>query len=337
MRGIAEVAKRAGVSKSTASRALTGRGYVSDETKKRVEKAAADLAYVPSTPAVSLATGRTQTIGVIVPHLTHWYFGEVVDGIQSALNSRNLDCALFSAKPESNDRKRMFETYLGRRRFDGLIAVGIEPSANELERIASLGRPLVTIGSYDAGTCAVSIDDYDTALRATQHVLGLGHEEVLFLGGTASTGNDSYGDERRIAGYRAAMTTAGFGDRARHVPCDVNMPAGYAAAVDLLSARKTRPTAIVAVSDEVAIGAIIAARRQGIGVPNDLSVIGIDDHANAEMFSLTTLRQNPHEQGEKAVSLLIEMIESPHTVPSRVWAPSTLIIRSSTAAYGVAV
>lgn len=337
MSGISDVARRAGVSKSTASRALSGRGYVSPATQKRVRDAAESLGYVPSTSAVSLATGRTQTIGVIVPHVTHWYFGEVIDGIQRALISQNLDCALFSAEPGSLDRARMFDTYLGRRRFDGLITVGIEPSAHEVERIAALGKPLVTIGSYDAGTSAVSIDDFDTARRATEHLLSLGHTDITFLGGDAEGVGQSYGDERRLAGYRAAMNDpassdpAGAAPRIRHVPCAVDMPSGYAAAVDFLSSVRERPTAIVAVCDDVAIGAIIAARRQGVGVPNDLSVIGIDDHAHAEMFSLTTLRQSPHEQGERAVELLTAHIADPELAAQREWAPATLIIRSSTA------
>lgn len=332
MSGIADVARRAGVSKSTASRALTGSGYVSAETRQRVRAAADALGYVPSTHAVSLATGKTRTIGVIVPHVTRWYFGEVVDGIQSALIWHDLDCALFSAEPGSAHRQRMFDTYLGRRRFDGLITVGIEPSARELERIAALGKPLVTIGSYDAGTSAVSIDDFDAAHRATEHLIGLGHTNIAFVGGAPENHEHSFGDTRRILGYRAAMAKSGLAEHARHVPCDVDMPDGYATAVDFLSSSRVRPTAIVAVCDEVAIGVIIAARRQGVGVPNDLSVIGIDDHAHAEMFSLTTLHQNPREQGETAVELLNRLIAEPSSPPERVWAPATMIIRNSTAA-----
>ncbi len=331
MSGIAEVARRAGVSKSTASRALTGSGYVSTATRQRVRDAADALGYVPSTHAVSLATGKTQTIGVIVPHVTRWYFGEIVDGIQNALIARDLDCALFSAQPGSAHRQRMFDTYLGRRRFDGLITVGVEPSTRELERITTIGKPLVTIGSYDAGTSAVSIDDFEAAQRATEHLIGLGHTQIAFLGGARDDSDHSYGDTRRLLGYRTAMAMAGLAEFAEHIPCDVDMPDGYAVAVDFLSSSRARTTAIVAVCDEVAIGAVIAARRQGLGVPNDLSVIGIDDHAHAEMFSLTTLRQNPREQGETAVELLTRLIADPTSPPERVWAPATMVIRNSTA------
>lgn len=332
MSGIAEVARRAGVSKSTASRALSGRGYVSPATQERVQEAANALGYVPSTNAVSLATGRTQTIGVIVPHANHWFFGEVLEGIQRALMERGFDLALYSAQPGTLERSHVFETYLGRSRFDGLITVGIEPDQQELERIAALGKPFVSIGSYDIGNSAVSIDDAASARIATEHLLALGHTDIVFLGGEANKAWPSFGDAHRVTGYASAMRAAGLESTIRLAPCAVSMPAGYDAAVDLLSDARTRPTAIVAVADEVAIGSIIAARRMGISVPAQLSVVGIDDHENAEMFALTTLRQSPREQAALAVELLEEHIDSPDAPPRRIWAPTRFVIRNSTAA-----
>jgi DNA-binding LacI/PurR family transcriptional regulator len=125
--GIAEVARLAGVSKSTASRALGGTGYVSEDTRRRVVDAAATIGYVPSTSAVSLATGRTQNIGVVMPYVNRWFFAEVLEGIQQALLERGLDLTLYDAKPGTAGRNRIFEDFLARKRFDGLIAVGLEP------------------------------------------------------------------------------------------------------------------------------------------------------------------------------------------------------------------
>lgn len=331
MSGIADVARRAGVSKSTASRALSGRGYVSSATQKRVRAAADALGYVPSTNAVSLATGRTQTVGVIVPHTTHWYFGEILEGVQHSLMDRNFDLALYAALPGSLERAHVFETYLGRSRFDGLITVGIEPDEHELERIAALAKPFVSIGSYDLGNSAVSIDDSATARLATEHLIGLGHRDIAFLGGATDHTWPSFGDARRLAGYREAMSAAGLTEFIRHVPAPVTMPGGYDVAVDLLSDSRRRPTGIVAVADEVAIGAIIAARRMGIPVPTHLSVVGIDDHENAEMFALTTLRQSPREQAILAVELLHRHMLDAAATHERVWAPTRFIIRNSTA------
>src|SRR3954471_24920104 len=125
MAGIADVARLAGVSKSTASRALTGSGYVSEETRPRVQSAAGTLDYVASNSAVSLATGRTNTVGVVMPYLNRWFFAEVLEGIQESLLQNGLDLTLYDAEPGSAGRVRIFEDFLARKRFDGLIAVGL--------------------------------------------------------------------------------------------------------------------------------------------------------------------------------------------------------------------
>ncbi|MFK4805649.1 LacI family DNA-binding transcriptional regulator [Microbacterium sp. ZW CA_36] len=332
MAGIADVARAAGVSKSTASRALTGAGYVSAATRARVRDAAAALGYVPTTSAVSLVTGRTQTVGVVMPSLDRWFFAQVLEGIQDALRERRYDLALYGAPPESAARREMFEHFLARKRFDGIIAVGIEPSARELERLVAFGKPVVAVGGYDVGTNAVSIDDEAAARIATEHLIGLGHREIVFLGGDPDGRRTSFADGRRLHGYRRAMRDAGLEASSRHVHSEVALPGGYSAAVELLGDRRTRPTAIVGVCDEVAVGAIIAARRLGIRVPERLSVVGIDDHAYAEMFSLTTLQQRPHQQGRAAVQLLMWQLDDPEAPMNRLYESSPLVVRNSTAA-----
>ena len=331
MSGIADVARMAGVSKSTASRALTGSGYVSESTRRRVVDAATTLGYVASTSAVSLATGRTQNVGVLMPYLTQWFYAEVLEGIQEALLSRDLDLTLYVARPGTSGRERIFEHFLTRRRFDGLIVVGLEPADHELQRLVSLGRPLVSIvGPGEDGTSLIEIDDAHAARRATDHLIALGHRHIAFLGG----GDDdlrAHVDQRRLQGYRDSMTAAGLAAEIRHVPSPPSMPGGYAAAVDLLGDSMSRPTAVIGTCDEAAIGAIIAARRLGIRVPTDLSVIGIDDHENAEMFGLTTLKQVPWEQGAAAVELLLSRMQSADTPHTAVRLRARLVMRRSTA------
>jgi DNA-binding LacI/PurR family transcriptional regulator len=128
------------------------------------------------------------------------------------------------------------------------------------------------------------------------------------------------------------MTDAGLAGDIAHIHSPVTLPGGYAAAVDMLGDARTRPTAVVAVCDEVAIGAIIAARRLGVQVPSDLSVIGIDDHEFADMFALTTLRQSPREQGRVAVELLLAHLDDPSQATRTVRMQAQLIVRNSTAA-----
>lgn len=328
MSGIAEVARLAGVSKSTASRALTGAGYVSADTRRRVAEAAASLGYVPSTSAVSLATGRMRTVGVVMPYVTRWFFAEVLEGIQQALLDDGLDLTLYEARPGTDGRRRVFEDFLARKRFDGLVVVGLEPDDDELPRLTALGRPVVSVVGAAGTAGVVAMDDLHATRRATEHLVGLGHRAIAFLGGAET--HWAYVDRMRLRGYEAAMTEAGLGGMIVHVPSAVTLPGGYEAAVDLLGDARTRPTALVATCDEVAIGAMIAARRLGIAVPGDLSVVGIDDHEYAEMFALTTLRQVPREQGRLAVELLQDAIENADQPPQQRVLQARLVVRSST-------
>jgi len=330
MVGIADVAARAGVSKATASRALSGTGYVSERTRGRVRAAASELGYVPSTSAVSLATGRTNNIGVVMPSLNRWFFAEALEGIQESLLERGLDLTLYDARPGSDARTRIFEDFLGRKRFDGLIAVGLDPDHNELERLVTIGRPIVRVVGSGDSIGHVGIDDDDVSRRAAEHLIGLGHRDIAFLGGQPDR-HWAEVDRRRYHGYCASMGDAGLGEHVRHIESAVTIPGGYAAAVDALGSRRGRPTAIVAACDEVAIGAIIAARRLGVQVPGDLSVIGIDDHELAAMFSLTTLQQLPREQGRRAVELLLDALAEPSRPRAPVDMKARLIVRNSTA------
>lgn len=330
MSGIADVAKRAGVSKATASRALSGSGYVSSSTKDRVLQAARELGYVPSTSAVSLATGRTNNIGVIMPYTNRWFFAEVLEGIQAALLERGLDLTLYNAEPGTEGRRRIFEDFLARKRFDGLIAVGLEPEDHEIEKLIAIGRPIVGVVSAGPDAGVVALDERDAARRATEHLLALDHRSIAFVGGG---GNHFVSvDRARLDGYRAAMADADLAHEIRHVTSEDSLPGGYAAAVDILADSRTRPTAIVASCDEVAAGTIIASRRLGIHVPAHLSVVGIDDHEYAEMFSLTTLRQVPREQGARAVEMIMKQITEPGLEPERVLLHARMVMRSSTSA-----
>lgn len=331
MSTIADVAREAGVSKATASRALTGSAQVSATTRQRVTDVAMRLGYVPSTSAVSLATGRTRNVGVILPHVNRWFFAEVLEGIQSALLDRGFDLTLYDATPGSAGRERVFTDFLARKRFDGLIAVGLEPAVSELQALLSLGRPVVSVIGTEESTSLVTLDDGHAAALATSHLVDLGHRRIAFLGGTSAS-HWPHVESARYEGYERVMRESGLGEYVTRTPAELSMPAGYEAAVDLLSDSSQRPTAVVGACDEVAIGAIIAARRLGILVPSDLSVVGIDDHVNAEMFALTTLRQIPREQGETAVDLLMRHLDDPALEPVTVAIRPRLVVRNSTAA-----
>lgn len=331
MSGIADVARIAGVSKSTASRALTGGGYVSESTRQRVIDAARVIGYVASPNAASLVTGRTKNVGVIIPFVNRWYFGEVLEGIEDALLACDYDLTLYNVRPGTTSRARIFDHFLARKRFDGIITIGIEPSEDELERLVALDRPVVSLGSQLPGFGSVTIDDVAVSRLATEHLIGLGHRRIVHVGGERTDDLTSSVHGRRLSGYIDAMENAGLSEHILYVPSDMSVPGGYAAGVQVIADSRTRPTAISAASDEVAVGTIVAARRTGVGVPSDLSVVGVDGHEYAEMFSLTTVEQSPREQGTAIVELLMGALAGAAT-DSRVVLHSTrLVVRSSTA------
>ncbi len=333
MSAIADVARLAGVAKATASRALSGRGYVSEETRLKVVAAAREIGYVASPNAASLVTGRTKSIGVIIPFISRWFFSEVLESMEEALLAEGYDMTLYNLPAASPERDSVFEYFLARKRFDGVISVGVALSEGEVDHLHRLGRPLVGIGGPIRGVPTIAIDDVAAARLATEHLLSLGHRDILHIGGNQADEMDFKVHSQRLTGFYAAMHDAGCRTDGAFYPCEFTMPGGYQVGLSVFADPRTRPTAIFAASDEIAIGLIVAARELGIQVPADLSVIGIDGHPYADMFRLTTLEQHPRRQGRLAVAtLLVELAtpalreESDHLTVL----PTNLVFRSST-------
>lgn len=331
---LADVARIAGVSKSTASRALSGRGYVSTETRRRVETAAAELGYVVSSTAASLVTGRTRNVGVVIPYINRWYFAEVLEGIEKALIRSGYDLTLYRLSMDTELRRRVFDYFLVRKRVDAVIAVAIALSTHEVQMLQALGKPLAGIGGRIAGIPSLSIDDVETARLATEHLISLGHTRIMHVGGDQSEQMDFRVHSSRYDGFKRAVADAGLTLDDDFREAEFSVPGGYQVGLSLLGDPRQRPTAIFAGCDEIAIGIMIAARQLGISVPQDLSIIGIDNHPMAEMFGLTTLAQQPGSQGDRAVEFLIHQIENldAPTPDEHVVLPTRLIVRQSTAA-----
>ena len=331
---IADVARAAGVSKATASRALSGRGYVASDTRERVVEAAARMGFVVSTNAASLVTGQTHNVGVLIPTLNRWFFTEVLEGIESALIAAGYDLTLYRLSADASQRQRVFDYFLVRKRVDAVIAVGIALTATEVDLLKSLGKPIVGIGGEIEGISTLCVDDVAAARLATEHLIDLGHRQLMHLGGDRDEQLDFRVHAQRLAGFREALASSGLTIDNDFRATGYTIPDGYSVGLSVLADEATRPTAIVAGCDEIAIGVIVAARELGISVPGELSVIGIDDHHLAEMFRLTTIRQLPAEQGSLAVGILMEeLAESRATgqiAPQFV--PVNLVVRESTTA-----
>ena len=159
MAGIEEVAKLAGVSTATVSRALSGRGHVSPASKAKVDEAAARLGYVVSSNASSLASGRTRNIGVVIPFLNRWFFSSVLEGAQQSLLRSGYDLTLYNLSGDGQERSSVFEHFLLRQRVDAVIAVSLELTEPEVARLHELGKPLVGVGGPIPGVRTLTIDD----------------------------------------------------------------------------------------------------------------------------------------------------------------------------------
>ncbi|SDR92261.1 LacI family DNA-binding transcriptional regulator [Microterricola viridarii] len=334
MAGIEEVAKLAGVSTATVSRALSGNGSVSEPTKLKVELAADALGYVVSSNASSLASGRTRNIGVVVPFLNRWFFSTVLEGAQQALLRDGYDVTLYNLAGNGSERQSVFEHFLLRQRVDAVIAISLELTGDEVARLHRLKKPLVGVGGPIPGVRTLAVDDAAVARLATEHLIALGHRRIGHIGGVLELDVDFHLPSSRRVGYESALVDAGLPvDPALFRPADFTIQGGYQAAKQLLGSPHGRPSAIYAASDEMAIGAILAAKDLGLSVPRDVSIIGIDDHDLADFFGLSTVAQYPRAQGEKAVQMLMEELhpERNYPVQPSVALPFDLVVRSSTA------
>lgn len=330
MTSIKDVAREVSLSTATVSRALRGLRGVSDDNRLKVSEAAQRLGYVPSPSAVGLASGQTRTVAVIVPHVTRWFFGEVVQGAEEVLRTAGYDLLLYNLAGEPAARHRVFQTGLLSKRVDAVLVIGLRPTADEQRRLAGLGRPVAVVGAVASDLFSVSIDDVHAARLATEHLADLGHRRIAYVGGSLDS-LDYVAPSARLAGYRAVLGERGLPlEDALEDVGGFSVAGGGEAARRLLS-RPDRPTAIFAASDEMAIGVLRAARELGLSVPADLSVVGIDDYELASFFDLTTVAQPVREQGRRgAERVLAELTGSP--APDSEVLPVQLLVRSSTAA-----
>jgi DNA-binding LacI/PurR family transcriptional regulator len=332
MSTISDVAKAAGVSVATVSRALRGLDRVNPDTRAKVLEVAEQLQYVASPSAASLATGRTQVVGVVAPFLTRWFFATLVSGIEKSLRDHGHHVLLFDLEAETFDRRLRVTQGMLWKRVDGLIVLNVPMDDDERALVERLELPVVTIGNRVGGWPCVRIDDTAAMLLAARHIIDLGHSDIAYVGVVPSTADHLLTPLERRTAFLASLERAGLTcPREWLVASDWTASGAAADVVPVLTAAH-RPTAVVAASDEMAIGVMCAARRLGMDVPADLSVVGIDDHTFADVMDLTTVRQNVAEQGRQAGEILIgEILGSPISPPDETVLPVELVVRGSTA------
>lgn len=326
---MADLAERAGVSIASVSRALSGAAGVSDATRTRIRALAQDLSYTVSPDAARLARGSNGRVAVVTPDVAHWFYASMLDGIVTALHDSELDVLLYEVQ-EERERRRFFEELPARRQVDALVLIALPISDDERRRLDLMGVPVVMAGGTLGDHPHVRIDDVAAAHQAATHLVGAGHERIAMINATGHWSLDYAAPSERLEGVSTALHEAGL-------PLDPELVVrerwgshGGAEGMTRLLALPRPPTAVVAFSDEMAFGALRTLRRAAVRVPQDLSVIGIDDHSVADMLDLTTVQQPVVEQGSVAGRLVEEIVQHGAARSPFVTLPTQLVVRGTT-------
>ena len=331
MSGIVEIAKRSGVSPATVSRALRGMHHVNERTRKKIIEAAIALDY-PIRPDLLPRSegGKTNTIGVIAPFISRWYFSQAIAGIEQALREAGMDLLLYNfAQVEA--RQRVFQQKKLVGKVDGLIVISLPPSEKEFESILGLGIPVALVGIADRRCSTVSIDDIEGAEVATQYLIDMGHRDIaIMVGQTEKAFNFKVSSDRKD-GFLNAMKRNGITFNPRNeIVADFDSHTAEIAMDEFLS-RKKLPTAIFCESDEMAFGVIKSINKKGLRVPEDISVIGYDNHDFSSVLGLTTISQPAKFLGQLAASQIMAKIEKPDSNTAQMKVPTSLVVRSTVA------
>lgn len=306
---IKDVAREAKVSVASVSRALNGNGGVTAATEQRIREVAARLRYVPHGAARSLITRRTHTIGALLPDLHGEFFSELIRGIDLEARSHGLHLLVSSSHDGADDAAAALRAMQGR--VDGIVILsspGVD--AEFLEANLPEGLPSVLLNSdVKSGTAAVlNIDNFAGTYAMVRHLVALGHARIAFVCGP----KDNYDARQREAGFRAAMAKLAPGEPLRIVSGNFSESSGYLAARELL-AGKTRPQAVFAANDMMAVGCLQAFKEAGLAVPGDIALAGFDDIPIARYVTppLSTVRVRIAELGKNAMDLLADLMDRP--------------------------
>lgn len=330
MANIKDVAQRAGVGVSTASRVLRGEGYTSAEVRSKVIRAAEELNYVPNLLAQSMRGRPTRTIGFLVYDIVNPFFANVAAGVEDAAHERGFNVIFCSSHPwKSAAREESYMQMLVQRKIDGLVIQHIFSSPHYAALLERHGIPAVRVLNpqpgypYDLVRC----DTKQATSDLVRHLVSLGHRRIAALGPTMP----SFQGSDRLAGYYAGLNDAGLAIDETIIRLEGwRTRDGYHMAHKLVG--QSPPDAIFAFGPRLAVGAACALRECGLRVPEEIALVCIDDFgigSDLDPF-MTVVRQPEHEMGRQVTELLIERILGDYQGPPReVVLPAQLVIRRS--------
>ncbi|MCL4506057.1 MAG: LacI family transcriptional regulator [Chloroflexi bacterium] len=338
---INDIARQAGVSKTAVSFAFNMPGRLSSETTERILDVARRLGYAPNPIARSLNTSRTNAIGIIVPQdiadaFSNPFFSQLVGGIGQVCSDEGMSLMVIPPMRGS----LLDATYAAL--IDGCIVTGLEPRDEVVRVLRQRNLPFVMIDA-DAPeyVACVNINDFEGARQSLQHLLRLGHRDIAIASFESFSGKvETYTGtlKHRFDGYRAALKEAGLSLQSRgihNLECKCSI-AGGIEVYNRLMQLVPRPTAVVALSDAIAIGIIETAHQHGLNVPAQLSVVGFDDLEVSKMVRppLTTVRQPIKDKGRRAAELLLDSVRGRFSLSRHIVLPVELVVRKSTQRLG---
>jgi len=305
-----DIAKIAGVSVNTVSRALNDRPEINEETKRQIKEIAKKLNYIPNTIAASLASRKSKTIGLIIPDLCDPFFAKQARGVEDTARQNGYSVIIINTDEIPDHEQEALNTLYGIR-VAGVILTSVFPAVERIKDLQRKQIPLVLLNRFlrQIDTDYVINDNKQGAYAATKHLLNLGHQRIgIILGPQHITSVQD-----RFTGYRQALAEAGVELRKEYVVYGENLKpeTGEEIAQQLLRLNP-RPTAIFAYCDSLAIGACAGVRKMGLAIPRDVALVGYDDIPYAALLEvpLTTVAQPAYEMGKTACEILIERIQS---------------------------
>jgi LacI family transcriptional regulator len=329
---VKDVAAAAGVSLGTVSNVLNRPDRVAAATREKVERAMADLGFVRNESARSLRAGRTRALAYVMLDASNPFFTDVAQGIELAAEGAGLSLFLCNSTGRAA-RESTHLAHLEQQRVQGILITPVAPDSPELATIAQRGTPLVVVDRIPEGGrfCSVAVDDVLGGRLAVEHLIDRGHRRVAFVGGPMTIGQVA----DRYEGARAAWDAAGLpaDDLTLVVADSLTVASGRSAGERLAGIpSRRRPTAAFCANDLVALGLLQQATSAGLGIPDDLAIVGYDDieFAAAAAVPLTSVRQPRQELGRAAAELVLAEASDPGHEHQQVLFTPELVARAST-------
>lgn len=310
---IQDIARLAGVSKTTISRVLNNKPDVDPATRERILRIIEEQNFIPSMAAAGLASGRRQLIGMLIPSFSWPLIPELMRGVADVLEDTSYELVLYSIKDtdREQDHSEVINRVLATQLTAGVLAVFPGTASAELTRLYTQGFPVVIVDDQRVQTTpSIGVDNLTGAYTAVWHLIKLGHRRIAHIAGPPAY----RASHERYEGYRKALLEAGITpDPELALEGDFMPPSGRACASKLLALPAgKRPTAIFAATDQMAYGVIAAAEECGLSIPRDIALVGFDDDSPSIHVhpSLTTVRQPYYEMGEQGLKLLLSLLDA---------------------------